>query len=194
MYHNNEDRRSIQSKNMLYRALSQKIREKDFRTLTIQEVVLTAQVGRSTFYRNFDDLESILLWKCNETFQSLYRFILESISAQEIRHDADPFPFLLPFFRFWKEDSEIIELLVAARRIDILYSAFENTLKQLVSRLNPALTSRSPHFEYFLAFRSGALIHILIQWIRNRKNLSPEDMYALIKLQSKGFAQPAGTT
>jgi AcrR family transcriptional regulator len=192
MYHINEDRRSILSKNILYRALSLKIREKDFRTITIQEVVQTAQVGRSTFYRNFDDLESILRWKCDETFQALYRFILDSISAQEIQPGADPFPFLLPFFRYWQADSEIIELLVAASRIDILYSAFENTLKQLVFRLNPALASRSSHFEYFLAFRSGALIHILIQWIRNRKNLSPEDMYALIKRQSEGFAQPAG--
>jgi Transcriptional regulator len=187
MYHINEDQRSIQSKNMLYRALSEKLREKDFKSITIQEVVKSAQMGRSTFYRNFDHLEDVLLWKCDEAFQDLYRRILESISPRTVQAGVEKFPFVLPFFRYWHADSEIIECLVAANRIDMIFSAFENTVKKLVLKLHPAALKLSPHFEYFLAFRSGAMIRILLQWIKQNKRLSPEELYQLIKAQSEGL-------
>ncbi|XID90421.1 TetR/AcrR family transcriptional regulator [Paenibacillaceae bacterium WGS1546] len=187
MYHINEDQRSIQSKNMLYRALSNKMREKDFQSITIKEVVSEAQMGRSTFYRNFHNLESVLLWKCDETFQDLYRCILQSVSPSTVRTGADKFPFTLPFFRYWLADSEIIELLIAANRLDIIFSAFDNTMKKLVLKFNPGITKMSPHFEYFLAFRSGAMIRILLHWIHKNKDLSPEALCKLIEAQSEGF-------
>lgn len=39
MYHINDDPRSIYSKNMLYRALAEKLQEQAFPTITIKEVV-----------------------------------------------------------------------------------------------------------------------------------------------------------
>ncbi|MFC4598744.1 TetR/AcrR family transcriptional regulator [Cohnella hongkongensis] len=186
MYHINADPRSVQSKTMLYRALSQRMKEKNFQSITVKEVVHTAQIGRSTFYRNFDSLEDILQWKCDESFHALYGYIVQSIASQAVR-TSDKFPFILPFFRYWHADSEIVELLIAANRIDIVFSAFEDTMKKLVLRLRPAMTKLSPQFDYFLAFRSGAIIRILLQWIQNGKNLSPEDMHRFIESQSEGF-------
>jgi len=192
MYRIIDDQRSIQSKQMLYRALSDKMREKDFKSITIKEVVAGAQMGRSTFYRNFDGLEDVLIWRCDEAFQDLYHCIVQSISPENVQAGADKFPFILPFFRYWQADSEIIELLVAANRMDILFAAFEDTVKKLMAQLFPALTKPAPHFEYFLAFRSGAIIRILLQWIKNNKNLSPEQLYKLIHAQSEGLSKMTG--
>lgn len=187
MYHLKEDRRSTLSKNMLYRALSEIMREKDFPSITIKEVVQGAQVARATFYRNFDRLEDILQWKCDETFDDLYRTIIRSISSPSAQPVPGKYPFILPFFRYWHADSEIIELLIAANRIDIIFTAFEHAMRKLIAHFRPALPALLPHFEYFLAFRSGAVIRVLLMWIRNRKDLSPEEMYRLIEAQAEGI-------
>lgn len=186
MYHINQDQRSVESKNRLYRALSEMMREKNFQSITILEVVKSAQMGRSTFYRNFDNLEDILLWKCDEAFHDLFHSILESISPQTAQTGTEKFPFILPFFRYWYADSEIIELLVAANRLDVIFAAFEDTMKKLVFRFPPAMMNRSPYLDYFLAFRSGAVIRILLQWIKNKKNMTPEEMYQFFEGQSEG--------
>jgi len=187
MYHIKQDQRSVESKIRLYDALSKKMREKTFQSVTIKEVVDSAQVGRSTFYRNFDNLEDVLVWKCDDTFDDLYHSILQSISPQTDQTGTGKFPFILPFFRYWHADSEIIELLVEANRLDVIFAAFEDTMKKLVRMLPPAMMNRSPNLDYFLAFRSGAVIRVLLQWIKNHKNVTPEDMYKFFEMQSEGL-------
>jgi AcrR family transcriptional regulator len=188
MYHIKKDQRSILSGNMVYQALAKKMKEKEFRSITIQEVVNEAQVGRSTFYRNFDKLEDVLWWKCDEAFLGLHDYILEAMPAQTNLIGGGKFPFILPFFRYWHADSTIVELLVAANRTDLIFTAFEDTLRKLVLGLHQAMAKLFPHFEYFLAFRSGAVIRILLQWLRKGKDLTPEELSALIAAQSEGFA------
>lgn len=187
MYHINPDQRSVESKNRLYLALSEMMSKKNFQSITIMEVVKSAQMARSTFYRNFDTLEDILLWKCDDAFHDLLHKILESTSTRTAQTGTERFPFILPFFRYWYADSEIIELLVAANRLDVIFAAFEDTMKKLVLRFPPALMNRSPYLDYFLAFRSGAVIRILLQWIKNEKNITPEDMYRFFEGQSEGL-------
>lgn len=187
MYHIIDDSRSVQSKNMIFRALAMKIHKKDFHSITIKEVVLSAQIGRSTFYRNFDSLEDVLLWKCDETFHDLYHYILQTMKSQQSYAGSHKFPFLLPFFKFWYKDSEIIELLVAANRIDMIFTAFNQTFEKFIRNVIPQTMNRFPHFDYFLSFRSGAIISILLTWIKNQKDLSPEKLCQFIEAQSEGL-------
>ncbi|MDP4089988.1 MAG: hypothetical protein Q8930_12050 [Bacillota bacterium] len=41
------------------------------------------------------------------------------------------------------------------------------------------------HLDYFIAMRSGTAINILIQWIKNNKNIAPDDLADLIIKQMK---------
>lgn len=144
-------------------------------------------MGRSTFYRNFDQLEDILLWKCDETFEELSQFIFQIVSDRENQSNHSKFPFLYPFFSYWYKNSEIIELLIAANRIDMIFTAFERALDKFMQRIVPNMMNQSPHYEYFLAFRAGAIIRILLTWIKNNKDLSPAELCEFIEAQSEGL-------
>jgi AcrR family transcriptional regulator len=189
MYRKIEDPRSVQSKNMLYRALAQKVREKHFTSITIKEVADAAQVGRTTFYRNFDDLESVLQWKCDETFQDLSRYVFRSMFSGAKPAHTDKFPLVVPFFRYWQTDSELIETLIAARRTDMLFTAIKDAMTQFYLTWNPSIVSMHPHFDYVLAFRTGVMANLLLQWLNNNKDLSPEEMYGIIEAQSEGMGK-----
>jgi len=56
MYHIKSDKRQMQSVNMLIDGLSLLLSEKPFEKITVKEVVEASKVGRTTFYRSFDEI------------------------------------------------------------------------------------------------------------------------------------------
>ena len=121
MYHIKEDKRSIRSSEMLYEGLAKLMREKDFSDITVTDLVEAANVGRTTFYRNFDLIEDILWMKNDQVFEELVRY------NQEYRktYDGESPPHILkPLLRYFYLNSEIIELLILANRMDIFQKSF----------------------------------------------------------------------
>jgi AcrR family transcriptional regulator len=76
MYHIKNDQRAIRSTQMLYDGLARLIREKPFNTITVTDPVESAQVGRTTFYRNFDEIEDILRMSCDQTIDELITYVM----------------------------------------------------------------------------------------------------------------------
>lgn len=56
-----EDRRIQKTRGLLYDALLSLILEKDYESITIQEIIDRANVGRTTFYAHFVDKDDLLL-------------------------------------------------------------------------------------------------------------------------------------
>ncbi len=55
------DRRIQRTRNVLHQALIELILEKEFEKVTVQDVIERANVGRSTFYSHFKDVEDLFL-------------------------------------------------------------------------------------------------------------------------------------
>lgn len=56
-----EDRRILRTRNMLFDAFLDLMIEKGYETITVQDIIDRANVGRSTFYLHFTDKESLLM-------------------------------------------------------------------------------------------------------------------------------------
>ena len=54
------------TKHYIVEALGILLENKDFSDITVKEIVEKAGVGRATFYRNFQDKESVLIYKFQE--------------------------------------------------------------------------------------------------------------------------------
>lgn len=46
-------------------------------SIKISELVEKAQIGRATFYRNFDTLEDVLHWRCDLVVAELFSYLAE---------------------------------------------------------------------------------------------------------------------
>jgi AcrR family transcriptional regulator len=55
------DRRSLRTRQMLMGALGELLREKRYDSITVQEIVDRANIGRSTFYAHFTDKDDVLV-------------------------------------------------------------------------------------------------------------------------------------
>ncbi len=183
MYHIKRDKRSIQSGQWIYEALSELLQEKSLGEITITEVVDRAKLGRATFYRNFDSLEDVLRMKCDEVFLELYHYLIDYYS--NFKEEAVKAIFLKPFLRFWYSKSSIIELLIKSNRIDIISDSFEKMLGLLMKHIDSAHKIIWQQPEYFMSLRSGIAINILIKWIKDEKSISPDELADLIIRQMR---------
>lgn len=165
MYHISDDRRSRYSCDLIFNALAQLSCEQSLDSITVTSLATRAQVGRATFYRNFDAIPDVLRWKCDAAFDGLFEALIHHYRSLD-RTQSNTL-FLKPFLRYWEAQPQIIELLVRADRLDILSDALAKLFVRFGARLAPGQGVVHDHFDYYAAMRSGLAINILAQWIKN---------------------------
>lgn len=82
-------------------------------------------------------------------------------------------------------DSTIIEQLLQAKRFKFLLEAFRTMLNKGISNAAEEDSVLIDHLNYFVAIRSGIAVSVLLEWIRDKKRLSPEELSLVIIDQMK---------
>ena len=101
MYHISNDKRSIQSSELIYNGLLECIKKKPFDQITVSDLQKASGIARSTFYRAFDNLSDVLYWKCDVCFREVLYDFKPSKFPSELelaRH----------YFSYWVEHSDIL--------------------------------------------------------------------------------------
>ena len=178
MYHISNDKRAFQSSDWIYEALKRQMEGKKYSEIKITDVVNDAKLGRSTFYRLFDTLDDVLHYKCDQAYAncalSMKRLFLDPQNTHLSTN------FFLPFFRYWYYNFEIVELLISAKREDILKQSFRKMVDDL--RLEyPEVEIE--HYNYFIEIRAAVSIAILSEWVKTNRQLSPETLFEIFNTQ-----------
>ena len=71
MKNKKEDRRSQRTRRLLHQAIMSLMQEKRYDTITVQDIIDRADVGRSTFYAHFQDKEDLLNSNLEEILDDL---------------------------------------------------------------------------------------------------------------------------
>ncbi|WP_413379332.1 TetR/AcrR family transcriptional regulator [Paenibacillus taichungensis] len=181
MYHINRDKRSIQSSEWIFEALLALTDEMDYEKISVTDIVNRAKVGRSTFYRNFDQKDDVFKFKCNQTCLRLREYLTD----YQTQYDVPPGPASSkPFFTFWSSNTLLIEALIKINRIDILSDSYVEVLRQYYDDYTYLLDGiPSDYVEYVMAANVGSSIGVLVQWIKNNKRESPEDIAEIVMHQ-----------
>jgi AcrR family transcriptional regulator len=182
MFHIKEDKRAVQSANLIYNALSEIMNEKEYESISVTELVNKAGVGRATFYRGFDQIDDVLKWKCELRFKELYLYVREYYSNPTYFELSF---FILPFLKFWNDDDEIVRTLIKGHRLDIFRECFYRLFQHFAKELPSDDNVINQHLDYFIAARAGISMHLLITWINKGKDVTPEELNKIIIEQTK---------
>ncbi len=175
----NGDRRVLQSKAYIYKALRLLLETKPFEKISISELTKKAGVGRATFYRNFGVLDDVL----NQQSKDLLTLYQISLEGKQNLNSQDR---LTHFFNFWTVHHEYLETLALAKRKNIL-NHFMDALnqKELKKMVDDWGELDSVGEEYFLTVVRNILNGVLFHWIEREKKETPEQLsqYVLIPFQ-----------
>ena len=159
----NEERNSY-VKNEITKALLELLKEKDLKDIKINEITTRAQVGRVSFYRNYQDKEDIL------------KQYLEKIIKEWKLQDQMPFELIMKtLFEHLMAYQDFYTLLYQK---DLFY-LFRNTLKKLMVQDHQLSNPEA----YAVAYMTYGIYGWIKEWIARGMQESPEDIYTFMEAQ-----------
>ena len=163
------DRRSQRTRHLLGEALVTLIREKDYNTITVSDIIERADVGRSTFYAHYRDKDSLFVGELDR--------VIEVLSHRIPNQQESPFFPSLGLFCHVGEEYELYKALLWTPGIDLLVKHLQ---KSLSYRIEQGLQNSGREFDIPLPilanFIAGSFLTLLKWWLENKMVYSPEEM------------------
>ena len=181
---NKPDRRVERTVQLLRGALVSLIREKGFETLTVQEIIDRANVGRATFYAHFDNKDDLLASGFEDLRAALRARQREAFARGRTVEDR-VFGFTRDVFAHSNAHREVFRAMVGKRSGAIVERLLHKLLIELlrgdVTAAGAGTRSRDVRAEALVQFLAGALFGLLMWWIDGRQRLSEGEIDALFR-------------
>ena len=171
------DARVRRTRDALGDALVELMQEKPFDSITVQDVLDRAQVGRSTFYSHFSDKDDLLMSDADEFFEG----IAMALSVHGDKSDR-VFP-VKEFFMHISDAKQFVDALKSSGKmhenLELAQGHFARGIERRFKELPKG--ARIPESERAIrAFaNAGALISLLTWWIDRGMKETPEEMDVL---------------
>jgi AcrR family transcriptional regulator len=169
-----EDARVRRTRDALGDALVALMQEKPFDTITVQDVLDRAKVGRSTFYSHYSDKDDLLMSDAEEFFESVAMLL-------SVRGDTSDrvFP-VREFFGHIIEAKQFVDALTAAGKfndnMELARGLFARGIERRLAEL-PKGQGISENERPAIAFaHAGALLALLTWWIDRGMKQPPAEM------------------
>lgn len=181
------DARVRRTRDALGDALVALMQEKPFDTITVQDVLDRAKVGRSTFYSHYSDKDDLLMSDAEEFFE----LIATALSTQGDKSDR-VFP-VQEFFAHISEAKQFVDALMSSGKfhdnMELAHGMFARGIEQRLSEL-PRGQGISASERPAIAFaHAGTLLSLLTWWIDRGMKETPAEMDQLFhKMVWQGVA------
>ena len=168
------DRRQRKSREAIFGALTELLTKKDFRQITVGEIIEKADVGRATFYAHFETKEYLLKELCEELFCHIFDGTGETDHRHIFSCDAPDSVFVHLFRHLQKNDHQILQLLSGQ---ELFAAYFKTGLEKLVAQYLPE-TDRSRQLPESLWMRhvSSTFVETVCWWSDRGLRETPEEM------------------
>lgn len=169
MKQNSEDRRVQKTKRLLQDALVALISEKGFASVTIQDILDRANVGRSTFYLHYDN-KNELLHSCFEDFCNLLeKHEMELSNFKKQSKSIDNTDYVLDFLRFVEKNHRLLKALLGKESMPMFHQHIHAYVYSYVDKfLKTAVPKDKQNFsevKMLAQFFASGLIGTVIWWI-----------------------------
>jgi AcrR family transcriptional regulator len=180
-----EDARVRRTREALGDALVALMHEKPFDTITVQDVLDRAKVGRSTFYTHYSDKDDLLMSDAEEFFESVAMLL-------SLRGDTSDrvFP-VREFFDHIVEAKQFVDALVSSGKfndnMELARGLFARGIEQRLSELPKGKGIPAAERPAIAFAHAGALLSLLTWWIDRGMRQPPAEIDQLFhKLVWKG--------
>lgn len=187
------DRRARRTRDALGDALVTLMQERPFKSITVQEVLDRAEVGRSTFYAHYRDKDDLFLSDI-EDFWEMMSSMLERNGEKSNR--VAP---VRELFTHVAEAKGFREALVSSGKVhDVMelgQGQFARSIEQRIMKLSSAQGTRTGQFAAAAHALAGALFSSLNWWLDRGMGVSAAEMdnafHRLVWAGVNGSLEPA---
>lgn len=154
------------------------IEKKPYRDISIKELVLTAQVSRSSFYRHYVNIDELLL--------SCMQIQLQGLAAELAKTGTSTnYDVAVAFFRFFEQKQHFINALRENGLLPVFQSNYEQLMFDVAQDVKPEAKEVDPGaapamFKYIYYYGMHGLWGIANRWLLFGCKETPEQLASYI--------------
>lgn len=163
-----KDRRINKTKKAIYQAFLQLLNSKRYETITVQEIIDLADVGRSTFYSHYESKELLLDELCRYLFHHLFERE-EHLSTED---------YLAHIFLHFKKNQDHVTSLLLSKNDYFLRQLQKELRHHVYPMVVPYLQTVHPKIpsSYLQHFVVTNFIETLTWWLREGKAYNEQEV------------------
>ena len=172
------DRRQQKTRKAIYEAFTALLAEKPYSSITVQNIIDAANVGRTTFYAHFETKDELLRSVCEELFGHIVISAMDHTGGLYSDDAAPPSVFCHLLQHLQKNDSNILGLL-SCESSDLFLQYFKESMKELIrSRFairTEELSTEVPQ-DFLMNHITGSFVEMVNWWVRGNMQQTPEEL------------------
>lgn len=171
------DRRRRKTRNSIFSAFTKLLSKKNFSKITVDDIIMTADVGRATFYAHFETKEFLLKELCIELFGHVFNAETGKEYNNGVFSCDAPSSAFLHIFKHVKNNDNNITVLLANDNGDYFMKYFYDGVKGLVLNHVLDFNDKKPKElpdDFWIDHVTSVFIDTLKWWIKNGLKETPE--------------------
>lgn len=178
---NTPDRRVQRTRRLLHKALMSQVLEKKYESITVQEILDHADVGRSTFYTHFQDKDELLV-SGFENVKNLLKSAQAAAAVLPRKSYEKIIGFSLAMFEHAYEYRAVNHALLGSSAETVVRRQIHSALEGVIGPEVRAALPRRKHgncavsAELLTHFLVSTYISVLTWWLAAKNPLPPKDI------------------
>lgn len=174
------DRRQQKTRAAIFAAFSSLLSEKSYSKITVQDIIDTANVGRTTFYAHFETKDDLLKALCEELFGHIISSAMDCTHTHGLYSDQSaPESVFCHLLQHLQENDKNIIGLLSCESSEIFLRYFRDSLNGLVQtqfvNQNRKNNTEIPQ-DFLINHISGSFVEMVLWWIKERMKQSPAEL------------------
>lgn len=174
------DRRQQKTRAAIFSAFTELLQVKSYARITVQDIIDTANIGRSTFYSHFDTKDELLRALCTEIFDHVFSKELDPENTHDFSlSQGDIAAMITHILYHLKDNGKRIIGILNSESSELFLRYFKEYLDKSISVyiLNRAAHNIKSVPESFLIDHiSESFINAVKWWIKNNMIQAPEEI------------------
>ncbi|WP_226665267.1 TetR/AcrR family transcriptional regulator [Metabacillus litoralis] len=171
------DRRIVKSKKAMKDAILSLMQDKDFKEISISDIVRAADLNRGTFYKHYQYKEDLLNELIDEVIADLVASFREPYKDIEILDVKNLTTSAVKVFDHVQKYSTFYSLIVSTSVLAGFQQKFCEVLKELtLNDLNESIPNSKVNRELHASYQAYAILGLIIEWIQGNFKYSSSYM------------------
>jgi AcrR family transcriptional regulator len=166
-----ENKQAKRSKEWIFEALIKLMKNTPFKDISISNITSKAGVARLTFYRNYSSKEDILIYEGRKIYEKLMEDLNSTVFEDNLIYNS-----IRKIISVFNDYADLFKLLLRDNLDYLIMQSFEIEISNILKDIFGVDDTE----KYKVKFYEGALFAIAVEWIKNSRQESIDEMTDII--------------
>lgn len=172
------DRRQQKTRKAIFLAFTELLNKRNYMSITVQDIIDEANIGRSTFYAHFETKDELLRQLCSELFDHIIGTAMDKQDTHGLYScNHAPHSVILHILKHLQENDNNILTLLSCESAPLFLGYFKSGMEELVrTQFVTEETKDGVPRDFLVNHIAGSFVEMVQWWIADRCRYSPEEL------------------